>query len=339
MSMSDEAVCVELLPRVSRTFALSIEALPEPLRGAIRVAYLLCRIVDTIEDEADLPPAERARLFDLFQRLIADDGADPTPLERAFPAGSGDSADRDLCRRSGAVFRPFRALPRPLRAAIRPHVYEMSRGMAHYARRWRGPGELTTLIDLDDLHRYCFFVAGTVGNMLTDTFIAVEGDALGPATRRALRVRAVRFGHGLQMTNIVKDVRTDHHRGWCFLPAELCARHGVAPADLLDPARRDRSMAIIREVADVAASHLDRALEYTLRVPVDQAALRMFLVVPLVLAHGTLALVSADPRVLDAGGVKLTREAVAGALIRAQQVVGDDGGVRALCERARAGGL
>ncbi|MDP7111678.1 MAG: squalene/phytoene synthase family protein, partial [Myxococcota bacterium] len=66
--MSDEAVCIELLPRVSRTFALSIEALPEPLRRAVRAAYLLCRIVDTIEDDPALRAAERARMFDLFQR-------------------------------------------------------------------------------------------------------------------------------------------------------------------------------------------------------------------------------------------------------------------------------
>ncbi len=337
--MSDEAVCIELLPRVSRTFALSIEALPEPLRRAVRAAYLLCRIVDTIEDDPALRAAERARMFDLFQRLLADDGADPAPLERAFGGGRPHDDDADLCRRAGSVFRQFRQLPRRLRTAIRPHVYEMAGGMAHYSRRWRGPGELTVLTDLDDLHRYCFFVAGTVGNMLTDTFIAVEGDALDRATRRALRVRAARFGHGLQMTNITKDVRADHGRGWCFLPARICERHGIAPGDLLQPEQRDRAMGVIREVAGVAGEHLDLALEYTLKVPADRVALRLFLVVPLVLAHGTLELVARDPRVLDPEGVKLSREAVAGALLGAQRTVTDDDGLRKLCATARAGAL
>src|SRR5512140_312162 len=55
----DTAFCIAILPRVSRTFALSIEALPEPLRAAVRTAYLLCRVVDSIEDEASLPAAQR----------------------------------------------------------------------------------------------------------------------------------------------------------------------------------------------------------------------------------------------------------------------------------------
>ena len=332
--MSDEAVCIELLPKVSRTFALSIEALPDPLRGAVRAAYLLCRIVDTIEDDPTTLAGERARLFDLFQRLIADDGADPAPLERAF-GGRRLRDDDDLCRRSGSVFRQFRQLPRPLRNAIRPHVYEMAQGMAHYSRRWKGPDQLTVLSDLDDLHRYCFFVAGTMGNMLTAIFIAVEGDALDQATRRAMRVRAVRFGHGLQMTNIARDVRADHGRGWCFLPARICERHGIAPDDLLRPEQRDRAMGVIREVAGVASEHLDLALEYTLKVPAERVALRLFLVVPLVLAHGTLALVASDARVLDPPGVKLSREAVGSALLRAQRLVEDDDGLRQLCAAAR----
>ena len=53
-SVDDWQFCSDILPRVSRTFALSIAALPEALRDAIRVAYLLCRVVDTVEDDETL---------------------------------------------------------------------------------------------------------------------------------------------------------------------------------------------------------------------------------------------------------------------------------------------
>ena len=43
---ADLALCAELLPRVSRTFALSISMLPDALRGAVQVSYLLCRVLD-----------------------------------------------------------------------------------------------------------------------------------------------------------------------------------------------------------------------------------------------------------------------------------------------------
>lgn len=335
--MDDQAICNELLPRVSRTFAPSIEALPEPLRGAVRASYLLCRIADTIEDDPGLAPEERERRFALFQRLVADDGSDPSRLEQAYCGGAATSAEVELCQRAGSAFRQFRALTGDVRHAARPNLYDMAAGMAHYARRWHGPERLTVLADLEDLHRYCFFVSGNVGILLTDTFVAVQGDALGAAVRRALRARSVRFGYGLQMTNIVKDVHTDHRRGWCFLPATVCGRHGVAPDDLLQPAMAERSMRVVHDVADLAREHLDRALEYTLLVPAAQADLRLFLIVPLALAHGTLSLVASDPRVLTPGGVKLSRDTVGRILAEAREGVEDDDALRDLCANARAG--
>ncbi len=334
--MDDQAFCIQILPRVSRTFALSIEALPEPLRRAIRTSYLLCRVVDTVEDDPGLPPEERNRRFALFARLLTDDAADPSPLEEAFAGSEPASADHELCRRAGAVFREFRALPRPLAEAARPHIEEMAHGMAEYAARWQSSDTLVALRDLADLERYCYFVAGTVGNLLTASFIAEQGTALSDDVRRALRERAVSFGLGLQMTNIVKDVRADRQRGWCFLPASLCARHGIEAAQLLDPAHQEAAMAVVREVADEATAHLQRAIEYTLAVPASAADVRLFVLVPLVLALATLTLVRRSPSVLSEGTVKVSRETVAAVLVRSRQVVADDAGIRELCRRADA---
>ena len=47
----------EVLPAVSRTFALSIRVLPGALGQAVLAAYLLCRIADTVEDEPAMPAA------------------------------------------------------------------------------------------------------------------------------------------------------------------------------------------------------------------------------------------------------------------------------------------
>ena len=49
--LSDNDFQALLLEGVSRTFALTIPQLPQKLYGAVANAYLLCRIVDTIEDE------------------------------------------------------------------------------------------------------------------------------------------------------------------------------------------------------------------------------------------------------------------------------------------------
>src|SRR5438270_5262330 len=57
-AISDAQYQDQVLPHVSRTFALTIPQLPEALRVPVTNAYLLCRIADTIEDEPALSPAE-----------------------------------------------------------------------------------------------------------------------------------------------------------------------------------------------------------------------------------------------------------------------------------------
>ena len=58
-ALADDDFQMALLEGVSRTFALTIPQLPESLCRAVANAYLLCRIVDTIEDEISLTPAQK----------------------------------------------------------------------------------------------------------------------------------------------------------------------------------------------------------------------------------------------------------------------------------------
>jgi farnesyl-diphosphate farnesyltransferase len=205
----DAALCRRLLPGVSRTFALSIAMLPPTLREAVGDAYLLCRIVDSIEDDARLSIDQRLALFDVFDDVVGDDSRDEVLLERAARrTGLGETAaESELCARSGAVLRVFRALDRSRREAIRPHVLEMSRGMREYATRAARDGRLR-ISDLADLERYCYFVAGTVGKLLTELFV-LDVPGLDARTLADLHARAVPFGVGLQLVNIVKDVAVD----------------------------------------------------------------------------------------------------------------------------------
>ncbi len=69
--ISDEAYQDQILPHVSRTFALTIPQLPEPLRVAVTNAYLLCRIADTIEDEPALPPEQTLAFLERFKAVVA----------------------------------------------------------------------------------------------------------------------------------------------------------------------------------------------------------------------------------------------------------------------------
>jgi farnesyl-diphosphate farnesyltransferase len=66
-----EDFCRRALPEVSRTFALNIPVLPAPLDLVVTIAYLLCRIADTLEDEAVGQVSERAELFRSLGQLVS----------------------------------------------------------------------------------------------------------------------------------------------------------------------------------------------------------------------------------------------------------------------------
>ncbi len=335
----DAEWCRAVLPRVSRTFALSIEALPESLRDAVRTAYLLCRIVDTIEDQADLDPARRKDLFDVFDAVLANDTDDARLLEqRAREARlDADGAGGELCQRASIVFGRFRDLSAAQREAIRPHVAEMSVGMREFAQRAEVEGKLR-LTDVADLERYCYFVAGTVGQLLTALF-EIEVNGLAPDAAQALRERAVSFGLGLQMVNIVKDVAADHARGDCFLPQSLATERGVSLDELFAPEHHQRGLEIVSDVCRIASAHLARAREYTLLWPVATGrSIRLFCAVPLALALATLREVEHGTRTLLLDEEpKISRGAVLRIFSEAAVAIDDDARLEKLLDQCAAG--
>jgi farnesyl-diphosphate farnesyltransferase len=264
------------LNRVSRTFALNIRVLPGPLRAQVLHAFAALF-------RADLPEDEARAAFEAFPDLL--------------PPGWKGSEDWEkiLLERAPVVLRAFPAFPAPARAAIARCATEMCGGMADFARRREeraatGRPLIETLAELDE---YCYYVAGTVGVMLCDLFIAHAN--IPPERAAKLRALCVSFGLGLQLTNILKDVRDDGARGVSWLPP------GHAYAEILAKAR----------------GHLEEALEYTLLIPRRQRRLRLFCLWPLFMAAETLALLDAASRAsAPAARVKISRARVARILLR-----------------------
>jgi farnesyl-diphosphate farnesyltransferase len=148
---SDLDVCRDLLPSVSRTFALTIPALPEPLADDVTVAYLVCRAADTIEDRPDLPDERRRAAFAAFDEVLED----PRAAQRfflAWPPGA-DSPEEALVRELPALARALSELrSRDLVVAC---VREMVAGMDETSRRPTVGGVRYVSEDLVELERYC----------------------------------------------------------------------------------------------------------------------------------------------------------------------------------------
>ncbi len=304
---NDRAFCDAMLPKVSRTFAICVRLLPRDLEHPVLIAYLLCRIADTIEDSTTLAAAEQDRLFAHFSSCLDDGGPDAEPLREAFADAGTD--EELLARQADTVLREFRALPSEQQDAVRPWVQEMCAGMAEFARRAEdGPGaHLEALGTVEELDRYCYYVAGTVGHLLTELFALHSGTDGGERHDR-LRALSTSFGLGLQLTNIIKDVADDRARGWSFVPRQLCEVAGIRPEDLQDERFSEAGHRVMLLLIDKAKRHLDDALEYATTLPRAEYGIRLFCLTSLYFAVRTLHLAERDHRLLDPHHkVKITR--------------------------------
>jgi 4,4'-diapophytoene synthase len=307
--ITDEGYQHQILPHVSRTFALTIPQLPPPLRIAVTNAYLLCRIADTIEDEPALSPLETLAFLDRFKAVVA---AGRGARDAAQLAGEVDKrlsartlpAERDLIVNMVRVLNVTASLTAPQRSAIQRCLTLMCYGMPRFQRSASLRG-LPRSTDLDD---YCYYVAGVVGDMLTELFC--EYSAQIARNHAKMQYLAVSFAQGLQMTNILKDVWEDRSRGACWLPQDVFTAHHVDLAQLAPEPPNPGFDAGMRELIGVAHAHLRNALDYTLLIPATEAGIRRFCLWAIGLAVLTLRKIHNNPGFTAGSQVKITRSAV-----------------------------
>lgn len=328
------------IPKVSRTFALTIDFLPRGLKKTVHASYLLCRVADTLEDTPDLDPFERKqrliRLSRILNRAAGGAGIDRKELALLYNSIDPESGDdHRLLLESSRLFDIVESLPESHRSIIMKWAAEMAKGMAEYTGIVPVEGEeIAALRDADDWDRYCYYVAGTVGHMLTELF--VEQYELNGELSGALRLLSSSFGLGLQKVNVIKDVPDDRQRRVCFLPADMMAKYGLTPSTL-GSGREDSVAGFVRELSLSALGHLDDAIEYSTLFPRRLKGVRMFLVVPVLLAVETLNLINLQPAGSMSGPpVKLRRRDVARLVGAATARVSSNEDIRKYYRRLRA---
>jgi farnesyl-diphosphate farnesyltransferase len=325
----DWAFCKQALLQVSRTFSKPIAMLPGDLEVAVTLGYLLCRIADTVEDHPAVSRADKDGLFELFLSVI-ERGAAPRAFEQAFAAIEGEDAELSLSRNLTRVMRVFRTMPDRMQQVVGRWVAEMARGMSLYTHRQSGEDGFVALYTVEDLERYCYYVAGTVGHMLTELFAEHMGHRLAPATLAELRQHAESFGAGLQLVNILKDVTDDRERRWSFVPRAACERVGVGIHNLTDAAVRGQAHRAVEPLFDLARDKLDRALAYALTIPPEQTGVRLFCLLPLWMAALTLVHARGNDAMFVPGqDVKISRHAVEQVIADCMAHVGDNAALQA----------
>ncbi|MBP7691770.1 MAG: squalene/phytoene synthase family protein [Anaerolineales bacterium] len=288
------------LRATSRTFALSIERLPSPVREALCLAYLILRISDFLEDNDYMPPERKVALLQLWDRILA--GAAPAEeLVAALADRAPADADAEAAHQAVAILAALRGLPPALQNHVLVHCRNSTQGMARWVMR--GP-DIPAEGDMDD---YMHEVAGRVGYLVTDIFAWYSGFVR--SRRGALMPLAREFGLALQTVNVIRGLRKDYERGWIYVPESFCAAVDVRRADLFNPAYQLQALQVLDMLTDKAERHLHAALAYVKALPRWLHAIRLACIWPLLFAVRTLAISRHNVNVLI-GEVKMTREEV-----------------------------
>ena len=227
--MMREELGSTLLASVSRSFYLSIRLLPTRLREPVGLAYLLARASDTIADTPSVPATARLEHLSAFSRIVH--GDDRASLARVHADIRPEHAgERTLIAELDQCIEWLNGLGSSDRAEIVRVMEKITRGqMLDLVRFGDGiAAEVSALPTAAALDEYTYLVAGAVGEFWTALCLThVRRYATLPTEE--LTPLGVRFGQGLQLVNILRDLPDDLRAGRCYLPEDELRAAGVAP--------------------------------------------------------------------------------------------------------------
>jgi phytoene synthase len=204
--------------------ALAFVLLPKARRAAMSALYAFCREVDDVADNESAPVAERREQLAAWRADIRRACSDELP-------------QFEVNRELQPIIRQYR-LPFEHFDSLLQGV-EMDLAINRYEK-------------YEQLEVYCYRVASVVGLLSIEIFGYQD---------RACRDYAVYLGKGLQLTNILRDVRSDAERGRIYLPLSELARFKVSPEEILRHEYSERFFELAASVAEKAKHFYRRARE------------------------------------------------------------------------------
>lgn len=324
------------MSRVSRSFALVVPWLEEPLQQQMATAYLICRTLDNIEDCAQSRAWQKAR-FAEFTGLLAEPAHAPLILSQwetyTWPGLSPDEAALMTLEDGLPLWLIYATFPDPVRAIFQHWISLMAVGMESVL----DPQQTTSLTMYGDVRllstvraydEYCYYVAGTIGGLATE--LVSDHYQLTAHERAQLLEGSKACGRALQKTNIIKDFVEDLKRQVCFLPDEWLREIDYMPLRLAG-APAEWTYVVLKNVLD----ELRAATAYVCAIPATAAGYRISSLVCLLPAYQTLLSTAQQQPCLFTQGhqVKIARETMARCLHDAVSMAPDNDAISAYCHQ------
>lgn len=249
--------CESIARAASSSFFRSFRHLPEPKRKAVNALYAFCRRVDDIVDGDWLPEGDLSSFDSVTEQRR-------TVLLEQRPANPINATKQQHLRLRGLML--FRArldsiergetMTEPIFIALADTVQRYPIDLDHLRELINGMEDdlfETNYARFEDLRRYCYRVASTVGLCLIEIYGYTDPNA---------RRHAVEMGLFLQLVNVLRDIQEDLERNRIYLPIEELAKFGLTHKDLKDPtlATRPAWQNFMRHYIDHVVANRNNAL-------------------------------------------------------------------------------
>jgi farnesyl-diphosphate farnesyltransferase len=288
-----ETLLTDLLRRVSRSFYLTLNVLPKPVRNQIGLAYLLARASDTIADTELLPADQRLALLDAYGYAVQSQDAS-APSMNAFIKKQADDSEAELLRVCHQAIDVLRHSAEEDRVLIREVLDIIISGQKLDLKRFHSSkdSKIVSLDTPDDLNDYTYRVAGSVGAFWTRMCLAHLRGRTGESPEEMERL-GIRYGQGLQLVNILRDFQKDLSIGRCYLPRQLWEPTGWRP-ETPDP-HNEAFKELWKDHVHLAIDCLTDGWRYTMALPTSWTRVRLSCSWPILLGIRTISMMTSPP--------------------------------------------
>jgi farnesyl-diphosphate farnesyltransferase len=309
--MTEGELLGPVLRDVSRSFYKTLKLLPAKIRKQISLAYLLARTTDTIADTELVAASTRLATLEKLRRRIL--GTTTEALNFGdLTRQQANPAEALLLEQVETALALLQTLTSADQVLVRKVLDTITTGQILDLERFSGatPGNPVALRTAEELEDYAFRVAGCVGEFWTHlcrkhVFPNVVLD------ESLLVQNGIRFGKGLQLINILRDLPADLRKGRCYLPSEELRSIGLAPADLLVTTNEQRLRPVYDAWVARAESYLAAGWVYTNTIPWRFIRVRLACALPILIGAETLGLLRSNSILNPKERIKIRRDAVA----------------------------
>lgn len=299
-----------LLKGTSRSFYLTLKALPSKVRSQIGLGYLLARISDTIADSIKGSTSQRLEALEQYNDRIQK-RSKTLPKLTNLAQLQHNPAEAELLEKASIPVSYLEEFSNTDQQYIRRVLDTIISGQTLDLQRfaYANANAIISLNTEDELDDYTYRVAGCVGEFWTHISLnhLFEVDA---AKEAQFFENAVLFGKALQLINILRDLPEDLRAGRCYIPGTVLSEHNLKPTDLLEQETMDRFQPIYTSYLKKTVDYFEAAASYIDMLPFSQFRMRGACTLPVVIGLKTVRLLQQENILKNENRIKISRPEV-----------------------------